>query len=716
MKYSELKKKMKSRFYIRMIAGVLVFTLIGTGTFAYEVSAAKGGGNAQESDTQESSEQQDGTKEAESVLSDVLGEGLTVTEKEIGKEETVYVIAGNTGEAEKVIVSEHLINSEKEKVLLDQSELTEIENVKGDETFTQNGDRLTWQADGNDIYYQGNCEKELPVTQKITYYLDGKEIAPEELAGKSGTVKIRFDYTNHTEEKVRINGKEETIHVPFVAVSGLVLSDQFRNIQVENGRTMTDGSKTIVVGYALPGLKESLQIDGKDFDGGITIPDCFEVTAEVTDFSMDMTMTVVMNAAGLSVDGESGDLSSLDEMLDTLTDAVDQLGDGSSELADGMDTLQGKLGEFSNGVNSLQSGLDAYTKGASQLADGAGQLKGGIDTLAGNVPALVDGVAQLKAGSANAAGGANALRDGAGSLKEGSAQLKAGVDQMAAMVSGMGSQIEGSKAVYQQAVLQQAGVPYATIDEVGAKIAELQGQRDALTNTIVAALSAGSTTIPMPDGSTQNVADLVVQLGQINAGLENLQKLYGTLEGGNIALTQVQSSLAGADTQAQLAQLQSGAAQVADGAAALSDGAVALADGLAALDAGLGALNEKTGALTTGVAQLTDGANQLAGGSAELASKNGALMDGVSQLAGGTTAIMDGVGALDDGAHALADGIVTFNEEGIQKVLDSYNGDLEPLTERIKAVLDAGEAYQSYAGIADGVSGSVRFVYRTEAI
>ena len=702
MRFSELKNRFKSRFNIRMIAGVLVFSLVGTGTYVCEAGTAKG------------NEVQDAQEE--STLSEAIGESLTASEQEVGKEETVYIIAENTGEAKKVMVSEHLINSEREDVLQDQSELTEIENVKGDETFEQNGARLTWQADGNDIYYRGNSEKELPVTQNITYFLDGKEIDPKELAGKSGTVRIRFDYTNHTKESVSINGKEETVHVPFVAVSGLVLDDHFRNIRVTNGRTMTDGSRTIIIGYALPGLKDSLKIDETDFDSRIAIPDYFEVTAEATDFSLDMTMTVVTNAAGLSADGETGDLSSLEEMLDAMTGAMDQLGDGSAELAEGMDTLQGKLGEFSNGVNSLQSGLGAYTNGASQLADGAGQLKIGIDELAGNVPALADGVGQLKAGSSNAVNGANALRDGAGSLKEGSAQLKAGVDQMVGIVNGMGSQIEESKALYQQAVLQQAGVPYASADEVGAKIGELQGQRDALTNTIAAALNAGSTTIPLPDGSTQNVADLVLQLGQINAGLESLQKLYGMLEGGTTALSQVQSAIAGADTNGQLTQLQSGAAQVADGAAALSDGAVSLADGLAALDSGLGALNEKTGALSAGVTRLTDGANQLAGGSAELASQNGALMDGVSQLAGGTTALIDGAGTLGDGAHALADGIVTLNEEGIQRILDSYNGDMEPLMERIQAVTDAGNTYQSYAGIADEVSGSVRFVWRTEGV
>ena len=140
---------------------------------------------------------------AESKLKDALDDSIKFSEKEIGKEETVYVLADSTGKERKVIVSDHLINDENKDTIEDASTLKDIENVKGDETFKQDGSKLTWQADGNDIYYQGTSTKETPVSQTITYSLDGKEVKPEELAGKSGKVTIRFDYTNNETVKTK---------------------------------------------------------------------------------------------------------------------------------------------------------------------------------------------------------------------------------------------------------------------------------------------------------------------------------------------------------------------------------------------------------------------------------------------------------------------------------------------------------------------------------
>ena len=109
--------------------------------------------------------------------------------------------------------------------------------------------------------------EQLPVTQKITYLLDGKEMTPEELAGKSGRVTIRFDYTNNEKVEATIDGKKEQICVPFMAVSGMVLDESFRNIEVTNGKVVADGNNSVVFGYALPGLSDSLDVDEEDFDG-----------------------------------------------------------------------------------------------------------------------------------------------------------------------------------------------------------------------------------------------------------------------------------------------------------------------------------------------------------------------------------------------------------------------------------------------------------------
>ena len=846
MKLPELKKRFTRKYVIRIIAGVLVVGMVGTGVSTANVFAAK---TARESTESTESTEKDSKKDdsdAESKLKDALDDSIKFSEKEIGKEETVYVLADSTGKERKVIVSDHLINDENKDTIEDASTLKDIENVKGDETFKQDGSKLTWQADGNDIYYQGTSTKETPVSQTITYSLDGKEVKPEELAGKSGKVTIRFDYTNNETVKTKIGGKEEEIYVPFAAISGMVLDDSFSNVKVTNGKVISDGKNNIVVGYALPGLKESLDVDDSDFDGDVSIPDYVEVTADVENFSLSTTMTVVMNATNfISKDGDA-DLSEVDDMLDTLTDATDQLKDGSGELADGVDTLKAKMGEFKDGVGTLKNGIKDYTDGASTLSTGIGTLKSGVDTLAGSVPTLISGVGTLKDGSASAAKGASSLKDGAGTLKKGAkdvstgantlskgasdlstgantlstgvkdlstgadtlstgaSDLSTGADTLAAGASSLNTGVQtlakGVKDLNtavnggETTLAGGASAVSAGVDTFVGKLGDMATTLQTKKDQINANLQANGTSIEnaqatidslksaqsnLMNGISMYSADpttataIFTQVGQALGGvsitsvndamtvavsLSDKIATIGQAQGAVSAIDEAASQISDPTTQAQLTALQTGAKQVADGAAqasgaistmagkmddltsgsgqvaqgasdlatgagqvadgatTLHKGASDLSDGLNTLDGGIGQLKEKAGSLATGAEQLKSGTDQLASGASTLVSNNNKLNDGAGTLSDGTSAIIDGVGELSDGAHKLADGITEFSEDGIDKIINSYNGDIEPLVDRIQAVLDAGADYQTYTDIADGVNGSVKFIIKTDAV
>ena len=161
------------------------------------------------------------------------------------KEETVYVIADAAGNPNKIIVSDWLNDESNEAVIEDETNLSDIENLKGDEEFSETNDgELEWTADGNDIFYQGTADEELPVTVSVTYYLDGEEVSPEEIAGKSGDITIRYDYVNHKERDVEIDGETNTLHVPFTVVTGFLLDeDVMSDVQITNGRVLSDGEK-----------------------------------------------------------------------------------------------------------------------------------------------------------------------------------------------------------------------------------------------------------------------------------------------------------------------------------------------------------------------------------------------------------------------------------------------------------------------------------------
>ncbi len=293
----------------------------------------------------------------------------------VSKEETVYVNANADGSEDQITVSNWLKNAGTEKNLQDESELKDIKNVKGDEEFTQSGNKLTWQTDGEDIYYQGTTTKEPPVSVKFTYYLDGKEIKPDDLAGKSGKLKIKVDYTNNTKTTVDINGKKETMYTPFVLMTGMILpQDIFSNVKIDNGKVISDGSRNIVIGFGMPGLQESLGLNSDSLedlvsgDSDFELPESLEITADVENFSLDSTFTVALDDVLDTIDTDN--ITGYDDLKDALSDLEDaamELVDGSKALSDGVDTLKDSYKELDDGIGTLKDGADELNYAATAM-------------------------------------------------------------------------------------------------------------------------------------------------------------------------------------------------------------------------------------------------------------------------------------------------------------------------------------------------------------
>lgn len=274
-------------------------------------------------------------KKEEAEQPQTVSAGNATAEQSNTKDETVYVLAGADGSVQKIIVSDWIKNTLGSNTISDKSELSDVENVKGDESYTLGSDHTrVWDAQGNDIYYQGNIEKELPVGLSVTYKLDGKTVSPAELAGKSGKVTIRFDYTNQQYEYVEIDGKKEKIYVPFAMLTGILLDNHvFTNVEVTGGKLINDGSRTAVIGIAFPGLQDNLAISPEKPE----IPDYVEITADAKNFELGMTITLATNALFNKLDADHLDpISDLSGSLGEMTDAMKQLMDGSSRLYDGL--------------------------------------------------------------------------------------------------------------------------------------------------------------------------------------------------------------------------------------------------------------------------------------------------------------------------------------------------------------------------------------------
>jgi len=405
-----------------------------------------------------------GSEEAVAITEDDLAaamaaavKGTDAVSEGAEKEETVYVFTDANGKQKSMTVSNWLKNKDGADKLYDNSILQNIENVKGDEPFTQNGDILTWNAGGNDIYYQGTTDKAAPITQKITYYLDGKEVSPEDLAGKSGKVKIHIDYDN--------SEKYSDVFVPFTTMTGIIFSnDNVKNVEIDNGSVISEGKNTVVVGMAFPGLSDSLQsakddaehlLDeteasqkSKDRVRDLEIPDSVEITMDATDFKMSTCMTMVFS--GLFDDDEEMDedhdsfLKDMDEKIADLETDGNDLAEGAGKLSDGIGEAADGSNELSDGAGELADGIKKYMSGVYEVNDGAEQLADGTDTLVNGLPQLTDGLGDYTDGVAQIDAGLGSLMGGMPELKNGTSALSGGLEAYGA---GVNSITEGLAAL-----------------------------------------------------------------------------------------------------------------------------------------------------------------------------------------------------------------------------------------------------------------------------
>ena len=403
--------------YRQFIAGVLavIISAAATGSLAYAKNI--------------DSNEDESAVTAELIDTSAAEQAAPASDTKAEKDETVYVIAKANGEIEKVIVSDWLQNNANAESLTDASDLDQVKNVKSDAGYTVNGDgAMVWDAKGSDLYYQGESKQKLPVDLSVSYKLNGKKISAEELAGKSGKVTIRFDYKNRQYETVEIDGKKEKIYVPFVMLTGMALDQaRFHNVEITNGRIISDGNRIFAAGYAMPGMQETLALDKKDFE----IPDYVEITADVTDFKLGMTVTFAANDLFSQIDTDNlKSPEDLEKAADQLTDAMEQLTDGSTKLYDGLDTLLNKSGDLKDGINRLADGAKTLKNGTVSLADGAGTLQNGTVSLANGAGALKNGTAELSSGAQQLQSGAAQLSDGLQTLHANSASLNGGAKQV----------------------------------------------------------------------------------------------------------------------------------------------------------------------------------------------------------------------------------------------------------------------------------------------
>lgn len=635
------------------------------------------------------------------------------------KSETVYAVMDADGNTTDVSVSEWLKNEGKSNNLSDYSNLKNIKNTSGDEKMSRDGKKLVWAAKGKDIHYTGDYDGELPVKVKVSYYLNGTKVSADEIAGKKGNVKIRFDYDIN--DSVKENGYSLTR--PYAIVSAVVLSnDNFTNVTVNNGKAVNDGNSTAVVGIALPGMSDNLQIDELD------IPDHVTINAKTTNFEIDGTYTVAdsgfMNDVDTTkLDDATGQIDELESALDKLSDASKKLVDGSSKLAKGANKLADSSSQIEEGTGDLKQGTGDLKTGVKDLSDGADKLVAGAQDLSSGTTQMKEGTEALNS-RVNGADGLAGDNGSAKKLSAGAAQVDAGIKQMGVALAAQNDKLA-----------QTAKSISDNLDGVNTEKVNAPSSADvdsALETAIKAAEASG-------DQDT------------INA-LKNAKEKLGTYE------TNVNDTVSSVNTDKQKittanqtakAMYQSIASSSNDDLKKLQDGADELKAGTQALDTAVNVGGTKVPSLSKAVAGLNSGAAQLDAGVNGYTDKDGkfhpgallglqslqagikvdtkdktSLVTGVNKLDAGAGKLVtymgqltEGAETLSDGADTLASGMATFNKTGIQKLVSTMkDSDIKSMVNRVKATLDAASDGSFIGGKQDGQSGESKIIFKTDEV
>lgn len=384
------------------------------------------------------------------------------------KEETTYVVMNADGKIASTNVNEWLRNGKGLSKIDDYSTLKDIENTSGNQKFEQEGNDLTWEADGDDIHYTGKTDADLPVKVKVSYFLDGQKMTAKQIAGKSGQAEIRFTYDVKQKETVGADGKSYQMTHPYTMASGLILNnDHFKNITVTNGKSINDGDNSVVLGIAFPGLQENLNLSDTQLD----IPDDVVIKADVEDFQLDGTYTAAMSGVLGDTDFSSGDvedqLNQLKTAMDQLSSASLKLVDGAGKLSDGADQLSSGADKLDNGAGTLADGAETVNGGAGSLLQGANKINNGASALKAGAKKLNNGTAEAKKGMDTLTAGSEKLNTGMKELTTGSSQIMTGIAQLN---SGLGQLSEKSSAL-REASQKIENVIFDTVtQEVNAKL------------------------------------------------------------------------------------------------------------------------------------------------------------------------------------------------------------------------------------------------------
>lgn len=593
------------------------------------------------------------------------------TTRALVREETVTVSADASGNAYKTESEVLLKNIPDDNIILEKTRLKDIRNRTGDEEFELNGEDLYWQNHGSEITYEGSCNEPLPVTVHFVYSLDGKQIAPEQLAGKNGHLQITVSTENHTD-------------VPFTAVTMILPGENTcTNVTADNCSVIEFSGQTIFAGITFPGLTELLEL--KD-NADIEILETFTIEADVTDFAMDFTTTMITN----------GILKELDTKdIDKLTDTLDDMEQGKEDIRKAAD-------ELSDGVNEYAGYLDQYFDGVTKINEGMQALNSGIRTLDDNSDALRSGTSDLHKGIETLQQAAGQYIPKEEDRKKIEEVLKT-LDQLAEQIRPYAEKLsENMPDIRSKAdeIIQMLNDP-DTLSQKEQELTQLAQQQaenaltEALKDTEISEEEKQQLTAQVKNNINLN-GKLQDLYSRILVQLEDLKQQFPALKDVSPSgiLDEMQKKT---DELEQFLNTYDSSRIIS-----LLDQIDQAYDGISQLESGSQALAQGIQAYTDGVSKMSEGTQQLA--------------DGTEQLKNSSSALKTGMNAIKDGTGEFSDALREFADDQSFDMMGMNTEDIRSLADRINILKKNDISYTTYSGIDVPEDSSVRFMIETDEI
>lgn len=508
--------------------------------------------------------------------------------------------------------------------------------------------------------------EEMPIETEIKYYLNDEEISSDDIKGKSGKVKIEIKYTNKDEKTVEIEGKQVKMFTPYIIACGIILdNEKFENVTVSSGKTIDNGSNTMVVGITMPGMQESLELNEED----IEIPEKVTIEADVKDFELgNMYMYIESNVF-------NSDLDFLDEFesiygdIQNLKNASKQLVDGTKELKEGTGTYAEKIGEFNNG-------LTTYTNGVNTISSNYTKINDGISTINSNTRKIAEGSSDLSSGITELKTNLSSLISAMSKIKQGIDGINSGAQEIIKNVDSSITKIEASTSETSDTTKNLKALGTAT----ETTIYKLTATKTALEKTVSSMKECEEKTALLSE-----IASLDKQITELKTNVTTERTAYN-----KVIKEETKEVLTG------LNGLKEGLQKLQGVSLTVKNGVDTIVSSSPELQKGLNKLENGSSTLSKGANELSAGTNTLSNGAKELKTGIETLNSNTETIKNAGIGLKDGAQTINEGANTLADGMNKFDNDGISKIYKLVNGDIKGVQNKFEKLIDLSKNSNSY--------------------